>query len=912
MKNTCRKIQDTLAADGPQALRGNEAAQQHLAECDDCFGFLETLSEIEAGLGSMADEHDAPDEVVEALLARPEITTPPGAAHRVTRWLPQRPLAWGSIAAAFLLVAVTAGIGLQDLALRANRATEESTVLHDGAKSVPVQEREVEKLRSLGYLGDELVDRQVVTAVPETIDLDQTQQSTKFNEDFISDLKVPAVQDAGDDSDPTVHGSRSRDYRAEVGSVSKVDLYKDVSVSRVNPNSIEEMGVITSGAGVDISAEDKNRRIRPAKPKARPKPGSPAGPGLAGAGAVTNPLLIEESYVVPEYPELARVARLEAHVMLQVIVRADGSVDQPRILRCSRPEMGFEEAATDAVAQWRYEPARQGDKPVDVYFTIRVDFEFDEKPAESGAVAPLHDDAVRLARAFLEERTSVEGLVFKPATGYWSNTYVPGDPTLRLLQSRLVGSAYPAMQLHRASHRVGQPFDTPDGSALAVYLHTDRFGIAGESRMLVQVGIEGTPRHGGRRPAMNLALVLDMREEIPADVAIGVRSLLEEFNRAKEPGDRFRVFVAGRSGGCVVEPVDFRHGFLKVTLDRLIEEAAGAPALGVVDAVAQAIESVAQGDDPAAPLGSSAVVLITARPFGEATRSLADLAHQGAVAGIPLSVIGIGAEVEPTEIDLVTLAGQGNRRLLDDPSAAADLVDRELSAASRAIARAVRLRIRLAPGVKLIDVLGSERLDEARAERVRESERSVDLRLSRNLGIEADRGEDEDGIQIVIPNFYAGDSHVILLDVVAPGPGPLADVTVRYKDLVHLRNGISRASLDVGRDARPDGPLERNVVKNLLSFSLSRTLDEAGRALKANDGARARTLLDEFAALLDGLRRELPGLGNDPEVEADIAMLGEYRRLLDDGRPDRLDYLADSLRYAALLKVLPRPLETRS
>ena len=49
---------------------------------------------------------------------------------------------------------------------------------------------------------------------------------------------------------------------------------------------------------------------------------------------------------------------------------------------------------------------------------------------------------------------------------------------------------------------------------------------------------------------------------------------------------------------------------------------------------------------------------------------------------------------------------------------AAGLVDRELSAVGRVIARAVRLRIRLAAGVRLIDVVGSRRLDEVLAERV--------------------------------------------------------------------------------------------------------------------------------------------------------------------------------------------------
>src|SRR6185369_2748520 len=114
----------------------------------------------------------------------------------------------------------------------------------------------------------------------------------------------------------------------------------------------------------------------------------------------------------------------------------------------------------------------------------------------------------------------------------------------------------------------------------------------------------------------------------------------------------------------------------------------------------------------------------------------------------------------------------------------------------------------LAAGVRLVGIVGSRRLDEAQAQRVREAERSVDLRLSRNLGIESDRGEDEDGIQVVVPVFRAGDAHVILLDVVAPGPGAVADVSVRYKDLVFLRNGVARASLTLPAGAPAAGPLE--------------------------------------------------------------------------------------------------------
>jgi TonB family protein len=105
-----------------------------------------------------------------------------------------------------------------------------------------------------------------------------------------------------------------------------------------------------------------------------PEPPPPSGPLLAGVGNVTNPILIQESKVDPEYPELARVARLEGNVILQAIIHSDGTVGDIEVLRTNRPNMGFEEAAMEAVAQWRYEPALQNGKPVEVYFTVFVNF----------------------------------------------------------------------------------------------------------------------------------------------------------------------------------------------------------------------------------------------------------------------------------------------------------------------------------------------------------------------------------------------------------------------------------------------------------------------------------------------------------------------------------------------------------
>lgn len=95
---------------------------------------------------------------------------------------------------------------------------------------------------------------------------------------------------------------------------------------------------------------------------------------LAGVGNVTNPKLIESSKIEPIYPEIARAARVQGNVILQAIIQQDGGVGHLEILRCTRPSMGFEEAATEAVQNWRYEPATQNGRPVEVYFTVIVDF----------------------------------------------------------------------------------------------------------------------------------------------------------------------------------------------------------------------------------------------------------------------------------------------------------------------------------------------------------------------------------------------------------------------------------------------------------------------------------------------------------------------------------------------------------
>ena len=76
----------------------------------------------------------------------------------------------------------------------------------------------------------------------------------------------------------------------------------------------------------------------------------------------------------PDYPETPRKARISGRVILQAVIEPDGSVGEIEVFSCSRPNLGFEDAATRAVKRWRYKPATQNGRPVAVYFTVLVEF----------------------------------------------------------------------------------------------------------------------------------------------------------------------------------------------------------------------------------------------------------------------------------------------------------------------------------------------------------------------------------------------------------------------------------------------------------------------------------------------------------------------------------------------------------
>jgi TonB family protein len=102
-------------------------------------------------------------------------------------------------------------------------------------------------------------------------------------------------------------------------------------------------------------------------------PGSGGGTGggpYRGGSGITPPRVLKE--VKADYTEAARQRTLTGEVVLEIVVRRDGSVGDVTLLHGLG--YGLDDRAIAAVRQWRFSPAERLGVPVDVIVEVGVEF----------------------------------------------------------------------------------------------------------------------------------------------------------------------------------------------------------------------------------------------------------------------------------------------------------------------------------------------------------------------------------------------------------------------------------------------------------------------------------------------------------------------------------------------------------
>jgi TonB family protein len=105
-------------------------------------------------------------------------------------------------------------------------------------------------------------------------------------------------------------------------------------------------------------------------------PGTGEGPPGTGIYAMGTPGIVDPQILVqtiPSYTDEAIKAKVQGVVLLQAIIRRNGRVDSPVVLR----GLGYgleEKAIREIVSNWRFRPATLNGQPVDLQATIEVTF----------------------------------------------------------------------------------------------------------------------------------------------------------------------------------------------------------------------------------------------------------------------------------------------------------------------------------------------------------------------------------------------------------------------------------------------------------------------------------------------------------------------------------------------------------
>jgi TonB family protein len=160
--------------------------------------------------------------------------------------------------------------------------------------------------------------------------------------------------------------------------------YADVDAIDISSSGTHQLEVPSSAAAVPPSetATDTAATAPPVAdtaveappvPEAEPRP-EPVERTTGVYSAVppggTQPEELDRA--IPRYPVGARRANIQGPVVIRGIVRRDGTIDNLEIIKDLPYGLGDE--ARRAVSRWRFRPATYRGEPIDVYYTVTVNF----------------------------------------------------------------------------------------------------------------------------------------------------------------------------------------------------------------------------------------------------------------------------------------------------------------------------------------------------------------------------------------------------------------------------------------------------------------------------------------------------------------------------------------------------------
>jgi Ca-activated chloride channel family protein len=500
------------------------------------------------------------------------------------------------------------------------------------------------------------------------------------------------------DGDPSnASGSPGRDLKTIVGGVANQDRLTGPARSDLGRDSMEEIVVVTAGAGaeydvapgghIDVEAEAAGleRALRERVP--------PSGPLMAGAGAVEAPLRIPSSYVKPAYPEVARKACMKGKVVLGAVIRKDGTVGEIKVLQSGHPDVGFADEAVNAVRQWRFKPATRGGVPVEVYYTIPVEFGLEE---EGRVTTPEPSFGPSI-----ESYAAIEDNPF----------HVVADEPLSTFSADVDTASYSNVRRF-LSHGTAPPKDAVRVEEMINYFDYDHPAPAGNDPFGVAIEVTDTPWNArtrlarvtlaardverSERPAANLVFLLDVSGSMrPHNKLPLVKRAMTLLTQQLEDRDTIAIVVyAGASGLALPPTPGSDRATILDSLRRLEAGGSTAGAAGLKLAYGTAWENFVPG-------GINRVILATDGDFNVGVTShseLLSIIERDAKRGVFLTALGFGmGNYKDDRLEQLADRGNGNYAYIDTLAEARKVLVEEVSGTLVTVAKDVKFQVEFNP-----------------------------------------------------------------------------------------------------------------------------------------------------------------------------------------------------------------------
>lgn len=160
------------------------------------------------------------------------------------------------------------------------------------------------------------------------------------------------------------------DTALKTATVKKEEIIKEKQKKQVNKQASK--GAVMAAKGKAAGTGAGNKSISDGAPKSKG-----GADGVYSLKEVDNMPKSLKS-VRPVYPEYARNMRIEGFVQVRFVLDDKGKIVNPKVVK-AEPVDVFENAALNAVNQWKFQPAKKDGKNVNVAMVVKLNFKLDEQ-----------------------------------------------------------------------------------------------------------------------------------------------------------------------------------------------------------------------------------------------------------------------------------------------------------------------------------------------------------------------------------------------------------------------------------------------------------------------------------------------------------------------------------------------------